>query len=57
MDGIELYERGPQPLGLGRLAARLADCDADIDAAQALRYRVFTEEMNAHPSARRRVMP
>ena len=34
----------------GPLVVRLADGDADIEAAQALRYRVFYEEMMAHPS-------
>jgi putative hemolysin len=31
---------------------RLAASSAEIDAAQALRYRVFYEEMGAHPTAR-----
>lgn len=34
-----------------RLNIRLAKTDADIDAAQSLRYRVFYEEMAAKPSA------
>ncbi|MDA0228801.1 MAG: GNAT family N-acetyltransferase [Proteobacteria bacterium] len=34
----------------GSLAVRLALGDSDIDAAQALRYRVFYEEMTARPS-------
>lgn len=38
-------------LRTGRLNIRLAKTDADIDAAQALRYRVFYEEMAAKPSA------
>ncbi len=33
------------------LQVRLAQTEADIDAAQALRYRVFYEEMGAQPSA------
>ena len=33
------------------LQVRLAESAADIDAAQALRYRVFYEEMGAQPSA------
>src|SRR5579863_826866 len=33
----------------GPLQVRLAESDADIDAAQALRYRVFYETMGAHP--------
>lgn len=38
-------------LKTGKLTIRLAKNDADIDAAQALRYRVFYEEMAAKPSA------
>jgi putative hemolysin len=34
----------------GALQVRLAETFADIDAAQALRYRVFYEEMGAHPT-------
>jgi L-ornithine Nalpha-acyltransferase len=34
----------------GTLQVRLAETTADIDAAQALRYRVFYEEMGAQPS-------
>ena len=34
----------------GALQVRLAETVADIDAAQALRYRVFYEEMGAQPS-------
>lgn len=48
----------PAPIRAGRLEVRLAETAADIDAAQALRYRVFYEEMAAQPSpemaARRR---
>src|SRR3954468_14956665 len=47
-----------EPIRAGNLLARLALGDSDIDAAQALRYRVFYDEMKAHPSpevaARRR---
>jgi putative hemolysin len=41
----------------GSLQVRLAESDADLDAVQALRYRVFYDEMGARPSpetARRR---
>ncbi len=38
-------------LGSGPLIARLASSEADILAAQALRYRVFYEEMKAKPDA------
>lgn len=35
----------------GRLQVRLAESAADIDAAQALRYRVFYEDLGARPLA------
>lgn len=35
----------------GRFTVRLAECDADVAAAQRLRYRVFVEEMGAQASA------
>src|ERR1700722_269370 len=38
-------------LKLGSLEVRLAQTAAEIDAAQALRYRVFYEEMGAKPTA------
>jgi len=38
-------------LGSGTLGARLARDAADVDAAQALRYRVFYDEMRAVPDA------
>ena len=38
-------------LRLGSLEVRLAQTAEDIDAAQALRYRVFYEEMSAKPTA------
>jgi len=34
----------------GRFTVRLAESDEDVAAAQRLRYRVFVEEMGAHPS-------
>jgi len=34
----------------GALQVRLAETPADIEAAQALRYRVFYQEMGAHPT-------
>jgi putative hemolysin len=34
---------------LGGLQVRLAECAADIDAAQALRYRIFYEALGARP--------
>ncbi|WP_421993701.1 GNAT family N-acetyltransferase [Roseococcus sp.] len=45
---------GPQPfaeLRSGNLGVRIADQDWEVTAAQALRYRVFYEEMGAHPDA------
>lgn len=39
------------PVRAGTLEVRLAASDAEIDAAQALRYRVFYEEMQARPNA------
>ncbi|MFN3460211.1 MAG: GNAT family N-acetyltransferase [Oceanibaculum sp.] len=44
---------GPADLGdlrSGTLEVRLARSQADVEAAQALRYRVFYDEMNAKPS-------
>ena len=35
----------------GNLGVRIATTAAEVDAAQALRYRVFYEEMGAHPDA------
>ena len=35
----------------GKLQVRLAESVADVDAAQALRYRVFYDEMGARPTA------
>ncbi|MFT5181116.1 MAG: putative hemolysin [Alphaproteobacteria bacterium] len=40
-----------EALQTGTLSMRLAKTDADIDAAQALRYRIFYDEMAAKPSA------
>jgi putative hemolysin len=39
-----------QVVEAGPLAVRLAESEADVDAAQALRYRVFYQEMAARPS-------
>lgn len=38
------------PIKVGNLVARLAVDETEIEAAQALRFRVFYEEMSAHPS-------
>lgn len=40
----------PAPIVAGALEVRLAETDAEIDAAQALRYRVFYDEMAAQPT-------
>ena len=37
-------------LALETLEVRLAESAAEIDAAQALRYRVFYEELEARPT-------
>ena len=39
-----------EPIKIGNLVARLAVDETEIEAAQALRFRVFYEEMSAHPS-------
>ena len=38
-----------KPIRAGKLVARMANSSADLDAVQALRYRVFYEELNARP--------
>lgn len=50
MDGAELPAEAFEPIHVGNLVARLADTEEEIAAAQALRYRVFYEEMAAIPS-------
>ena len=43
---------GPDVLGrIGNLETRIARSVSEIDAAQAVRYRVFVEEMNAKLSS------
>ena len=37
-------------ISLGDLEVRLAENNVEIDAAQALRYKVFFEEMKAKPT-------
>ncbi len=51
---VELNSKGVyaiKRLRAGSLELYLARDDADVDAAQALRYRVFYEEMDAEPDA------
>jgi L-ornithine Nalpha-acyltransferase len=43
-------EEQVEPVGLNNFIVRLAENEADIEAAQRLRYRVFYEEMAAKPS-------
>lgn len=56
---VNIYEPGPAAGRLaqwpvlatsGALEVRLAETEAEVEAAQALRYRVFYEEMSAIPS-------
>jgi L-ornithine Nalpha-acyltransferase len=51
MDGAELPAEVFEPIHVGNLVSRLAGTEAEIEAAQSLRYRVFYEEMSAIPSA------
>lgn len=51
MDGSDVTTVPFEPIVTGGLEARLATSEADVDAAQALRYRVFYDEMAARPSA------
>lgn len=46
--------RGIEPLVFNTFIVRLAATAAEIEAAQALRYRVFYEEMTAQPTAEMR---
>ncbi len=50
MDGTNKPKGPPRPIFSGGMEARIAGSEADIDASQALRYRVFFEEMSAKPS-------
>lgn len=54
MHVTELSRNGFAPIEAGNLTARLARTPEDVDAAQALRYRVFYEEMRALPSEEHR---
>ncbi|NHN83467.1 GNAT family N-acetyltransferase [Acetobacter musti] len=46
---LELQRDGFPELRGGNLGVRIASTPEEIEAAQALRYRVFFEEMGAHP--------
>ena len=43
-----------QALRFNSLEVRLAETEAEVDAAQALRYRVFYDEMGAKPTPNRK---
>jgi len=45
-----VLEQWPVLATIGSLEVRLAETDAEVEAAQRLRYRVFYEEMSAGPS-------
>ncbi|MFT9026745.1 GNAT family N-acetyltransferase [Acetobacter indonesiensis] len=47
---LDLERTGFPELRGGNLSVRIATTDDERDAAQALRYRVFYEEMDAHPT-------
>ena len=51
MEAISCSECRPVSIRSRNLEVRLAETEADVDAAQALRYRVFYQEMSATPSA------
>lgn len=51
LSALELDRSRFPELHGGSLSVRIAETDDERDAAQALRYRVFYEEMGAHPSA------
>lgn len=40
----------PVDVRVGDIEIRLAECDEEVREAQALRYRIFYEEMSAHPT-------
>lgn len=46
----KIFDPSPfEPIELGSLRVRVADCAQDVKASQQLRYRVFFEEMGATP--------
>ncbi len=51
MSAVADRDAGFGELRSGHLGVRIATTDAEIDAAQALRYRVFYDEMGAHADA------
>ena len=51
MAAAEDFFKTIEPVHSGNLEVRLAENSAEIDAAQALRYKVFYEEMSAKPTS------
>lgn len=50
MDGTDISAAAFEPIQVGNLEAKIAATSDQIEAAQALRYRIFYEEMSAQPS-------
>ncbi len=50
MDDAKIAADAFEPITVGKLEARLARTEEEVEAAQSLRYRVFFEEMSAKPS-------
>ena len=50
MAAAEDFFKTIEPVHSGNLEVRLAENSAEIDAAQALRYKVFYDEMSAKPN-------
>src|SRR5271154_7451508 len=50
LDPMTTSETAPVEIRSGNLEVRLAESAAEVDASQALRYRVFYEEMGAEPT-------
>lgn len=49
LSALDLERKGFPELRGGTLSVRIAETEAELEAAQALRYRVFYEEMGARP--------
>jgi len=52
MAAAEDFFKTIEPVHSGNLEVRLAESAAEIDAAQALRYKVFYDEMSAKPNSK-----
>ncbi|MBX6321848.1 MAG: GNAT family N-acetyltransferase [Rhodospirillaceae bacterium] len=46
----QVYSSRPVDIRVGEIELRLAETPAEVEAAQALRYRVFYDEMSARPT-------